>query len=353
MPKALVFGVAGQDGSYLSDLLVSKGYQVIGATRRASIPRYDNLFHLLNNEKFELVEGDITDPSSVQTLMRDHQPDECYNLAAQSHVQTSFNQPSLTFQVNAVGVLNILEAIKDHSKHTKFYQASTSEMFGNNYSSKATKYDDRNEPYKYEKYQDENTTFAPRSPYGVAKLAAHEMVKVYRESYGVYACSGILFNHESERRGHNFLTRKVTLWLKKFVADHSVKLSNSKNFPIYLKDDEKLRLGNLQAYRDWGFAGDYVEAMWLMLQQTKPVDFVIATGKCNTVAEFVQKAFWVVNKELNYEDYITIDPKFYRPNEVDYLSGNAVKARAKLGWKPKVGFTDLVERMVRSDVHGL
>jgi len=250
--------------------------------------------------------------------------------------------------VNTLGVLNILEAIAKHSPKTKFYQASTSEMFGNNYS--ITTHE--SETDKTLKYQDEYTKFAPRSPYGVAKLAAHEMVRVYRESYNIFACSGILFNHESERRGHNFLTRKVTLWLRDFVQKHSVKLNNPKNFPIHLNDNEKLRLGNLEAHRDWGFAGDYVEAMWLMLQQPKADDFVIATGECHSVAEFVQKAFQVISKDLDYKDYISIDPKLYRPSEVDYLCGFAGKAEKVLGWKPKVGFADLVERMVKHDVYG-
>lgn len=347
---AVIFGVAGQDGSYLSELLLGKNYRVIGVTRRSSVPRYDNLSSLLNNPNFTLVEGDITDPSSVNKIMIDYKPDECYNLAAQSHVASSFEQPTCTFNINAVGTLNILDGIKMHSPTTRMYQASTSELFGNNYHKEPSKYDERNEPYAYIKYQDETVPFSPRSPYGVSKLAAHELVRVYRQSYGLYACAGILFNHESERRGHNFLTRKVTKWLGQFYRDHGMKMAGG-NIPV-IPDRDKLRLGNLDAYRDWGHAEDYVRAMHMMLNQPTPKDYVVSTGESHTVREFVDKAFRVVNKSLDYNNYIIIDPKFYRPCEVDYLEGRSYRIQAELGWQPTINFNQLVTRMVEGDMYG-
>lgn len=362
MKKAVITGVAGQDGSYLSELLLSNDYVVYGVVRRSSIPRYDNINHLLTDPNFHIVEGDITDPSSVNGIVKWVQPDEYYNLAAQSHVKTSFDQPTTTFNINTVGVLNALEAIKDHSKKTRFYQASTSEMFGQNYRSisKSIPINATNDLVGpiFEKIQDEQVPFNPRSPYGVAKLAAHELVRVYRESYGLHASCGILFNHESERRGYNFVTRKITRWLGQFYRD------NRFNFDIYddgivndkeikewfqLSDDKKLRLGNLEAVRDWGHAEDFVRAMWLMLQQDQPDDYVISTGEGHTVAEFLDVAFKHINPNLYYQDFVIIDPSLYRPSEVDYLCGLSRKAKQKLNWKPQVSFTSLVHRMVDHD----
>jgi len=331
--RAMISGIAGQDGSYLADLLVDKGYEVWGLVRRSSVPRYDNIVQLLNNPKFHLVETDLLDGVSVRKSVDQVKPHEFYNLAAQSHVQTSFNQPDLTFQVNTVGVLNILESIRDCSKHTKFYQASTSEMWGQNYSVDSVR----------GKYQDEDTPFSPRSPYGVSKLAAHSLVKVYRESYDLFACSGILMNHESPRRGHLFVTRKITRWLANFY----LKYPNSRPD---LDGKDKIRLGNLEAIRDWGHAKDYVRAMHLMLQQDKPDDYVVSTGVGHTVGQFLDVAFKHVNHKLDYRDYTIIDPAFYRPADVDFLCGHSWKARQKLGWKPNFSFQDLVVDMVESDI---
>ncbi len=344
MSRAIISGITGQDGSYLADLLVEKGYEVWGLTRRSSVPRYDNIVQLLDKPKFHLVESDLLDPIAIRKVVGDVQPNEFYNLAAQSHVQTSFNQPTLTLQVNTVGVLNILEAIRDCSKGTKFYQASTSEMWGQNY----------NIDSRGKKYQDETTPFAPRSPYGVSKLAAHSLVRVYRESYNIFACNGILMNHESPRRGHLFVTRKITRWLANFYqkhyAHHSLYISDAPTIPV-LEDKEKLRLGNLEAVRDWGHAQDYVRAMYLMLQQSQPDDYVVATGTGYTVGEFLDVAFKHINCDLDYRNYVVIDPALYRPADVDFLQGHPWKAKQKLGWKPKFSFEDLVIDMIEADIN--
>ena len=324
---AIITGATGQDGSYLSELLLSKGYTVIGLRRRSSSEKgLERIQHLLNNNNFKLVEADITDSGCVNNLIRDYMPTEVYNLAAQSHVGTSFKQPLYTTQVNIEGPLNFLEAIRLLSPTTKFYQASTSEMFGKNY-----------DMFGGTKYQQETTPFVPQSPYAVAKLAAHEMVRIYRDSYDLFACCGILFNHESERRGENFVTRKITKWIGEFVAS-----GQDEDFPA-------LRLGNLDAHRDWGHAQDYVEAMYMMLQQDEPEDYVIATSETHSVREFLTEAFNEIGIS-NFEPYVVIDPEFYRPCEVDWLLGHTGKARQQLGWRPKVSFPELVQRMVRSDI---
>ena len=324
---AIVTGATGQDGSYLSELLLDKGYTVVGLRRRSSSEKgLERIQHLLNNDNFKLVEADITDSGCVNNLIAEYMPHEVYNLAAQSHVGTSFKQPSYTSQVNLQGPINFLEAIRLLSPSTKFYQASTSEMFGKNY-----------EVFADTKYQKETTPFVPQSPYAVAKLAAHEMVRIYRDSYELFACCGILFNHESERRGENFVTRKITKWIGEFVAS-----GQDEDFPA-------LRLGNLDAHRDWGHAQDYVDAMYLMLQQDEPEDYVIATSETHSVREFLTEAFNEIGIS-NFEPHVVIDPEFYRPCEVDWLLGHTGKARQQLGWRPKVSFPELVQRMVRSDI---
>ena len=324
---AIVTGATGQDGSYLSELLLDKGYTVVGLRRRSSSEKgLERIEHLLNNDNFKLVEADITDSGCVNSLISEYMPHEVYNLAAQSHVGTSFKQPSYTSQVNLQGPINFLEAIRLLSPSTKFYQASTSEMFGKNY-----------EVFADTKYQKETTPFVPQSPYAVAKLAAHEMVRIYRDSYELFACCGILFNHESERRGENFVTRKITKWIGEFVAS-----GQDEDFPA-------LRLGNLDAHRDWGHAQDYVDAMYLMLQQDEPEDYVIATSETHSVREFLMEAFNEIGI-TNFEPYVFIDPEYYRPCEVDWLLGHTGKARQQLGWRPKVSFQELVQRMVRSDI---
>ena len=324
---AIVTGATGQDGSYLSELLLDKGYTVVGLRRRSSSEKgLERIQHLLNNDNFKLVEADITDSGCVNNLIAEYMPHEVYNLAAQSHVGTSFKQPSYTSQVNLQGPINFLESIRLLSPSTKFYQASTSEMFGKNY-----------EEFAGTKYQKETTPFVPQSPYAVAKLAAHEMVRIYRDSYGLFACCGILFNHESERRGENFVTRKITKWIGEFVAS-----GQDEDFPA-------LRLGNLDAHRDWGHAQDYVDAMYLMLQQDEPEDYVIATSETHSVREFLTEAFNEIGIP-NFEPHVVIDPEFYRPCEVDWLLGHTGKARQQLGWRPKVSFPELVQRMVRSDI---
>lgn len=323
MKKALVTGITGQDGSYLAEHLLDNHYTVIGLHRRSSTVNTQRISHLLHNPNFSLEEFDLTDPSGTNRTITTHQADEFYNLGAQSHVGTSFKQPTTTFEIDAVGVINILEAIRNFSQHTKFYQAGTSEMFGRNFTIK-----------NGEKFQNENTPMLPQSPYGVAKLAAYHMVQIYRSSYDLFACCGILFNHESPRRGENFVTRKIT----KYIGDVV------KNFN---RPAEKLRLGNLDAYRDWGHAKDYVRAMHLMLQQNYPRDYVIATGQTYSVREFVNKAFASVN--LDPDDYIEIDADLFRPAEVDYLKGDPSLAQEELGWRPLCSFDDLVKDMINSD----
>ncbi|MBI1815535.1 MAG: GDP-mannose 4,6-dehydratase [Deltaproteobacteria bacterium] len=317
MKRALITGVTGQDGSYLAELLLDEGYQVFGMVRRASTENFARIEHL--RDRLELVQADLLDQLSLITLLRRLRPQEVYNLAAQSFVPTSWDQPVLTAEFNAIGVTRWLEAIRLVDSTTRFYQASSSEMFGQ----------------VREVPQVETTPFHPRSPYGVAKVYGHYITVNYRESYGLYACSGILFNHESPRRGREFVTHKVT------EAAARIKLGLA----------SELRLGNLAARRDWGYAKDYVRAMWLMLQQPQPDDYVIATGEQHTVQEVVELAFGRMG--VNWRDYVRIDPALKRPAEVDALVGNAGKAHAQLGWSPTVSFHQLIEMMVDADLAAL
>jgi GDPmannose 4,6-dehydratase len=317
MPKALITGVTGQDGSYLAELLLEKGYEVVGVVRRTSHHSYERIEHLL--DRIEVVAADLLDQHSLTVVLQDTRPDEVYNLAAQSYVPTSWTQPVLTGEFTALGVTRILEAIRLVHPTARFYQASSSEMFG-----KVT-----------ETPQREDTAFYPRSPYGVAKVYGHWITVNYRESYGLYAVSGILFNHESPRRGIEFVTRKVTDGVAR----------------IKLGLASELRLGNLESRRDWGFAGDYVDAMWRMLQQDKPQDYVVGTGETHSVRELVDLAFAHVG--LDYRKYVVSDSRYYRPAEVDLLLADPSKARTELGWSPKVGFAELVAMMVDADVERL
>jgi GDPmannose 4,6-dehydratase len=323
--KAIITGITGQDGSHLADLLLNKGYGVVGISRRCSTDNTQRIKHILNHERFKLVEGDITDVSSVINIFKDNEDvDEVYNLAAQSHVATSFKQPALTWDITGKGCLNLLQSLVDlNMRHVKFYQASSSEMFGSSYDL------DNNG----DKYQNENTKFMPQSPYAIAKCAAHYAVGLYRCGYGLHASCGILFNHEGPRRGENFVTQKIIKWIADYI--HSGK---SHDFP-------KLRLGNLESFRDWGYAGDYVEAMWLMLQQDIPQDYVICTGETHTIAEFLNIAFYSAGI-TDYRDLYVIDQEFYRPSEVDYLRGDCSKAKNKLGWQPKTNLEGLVKLML-------
>jgi GDPmannose 4,6-dehydratase len=315
MPRALVTGITGQDGSYLAEFLLAKGYEVFGLIRRSSVVTDQRIRHLI--DKVELIDGDLLDQLSLIKAMRTARPDEVYNLAAQSFVPTSWGQPVLTGEFTALGVTKMLEAVRVADWPVRFYQASSSEMFGK----------------VQEVPQTETTPFYPRSPYGVAKVYGHWITVNYRESYNLYACSGILFNHESPRRGLEFAPRKIA----RAVA--RIKLGLQKD----------IRLGNLDARRDWGFAGDYVRAMWLMLQQEAPDDYVIATGETHSVAEFCELAFRRVGIE-NWREYIVIDPALLRPAEVDLLIGDPKKAREKLGWQPEVSFEGLVNLMVDADL---
>lgn len=320
---ALVSGVTGQDGSYLADLLLAYNYKVVGLHRRSSVNNFERIQHLLNHPQFQLEEFDLTDPSGCSQIIDRYQPDEFYNLAAQSHVGTSFKQPSTTFQIDTIGVINVLEAIRHTSSTTKFYQASTSEMFGRNFSIDTDG----------TRYQDESTELLPQSPYGIAKLASHRMVQIYREGYGLFATSGILFNHESPRRGENFVTRKITKYIGQLINN---------------KTSESLKLGNLNASRDWGHAKDYVQAMFLMLQNDIPDDYVICTGSTHSVLDFLKTSFETV--DLDYTKYVEIDSNLYRPAEVDYLCGRNDKARKELKWFPQISFENLVKDMVDSDI---
>ena len=314
MKKALITGITGQDGSYLAELLLAQGYQVTGMVRRASTETFDRIAHF--KDQISLRQADLLDQFSRVKLLDDVQPDEIYNLAAMSFVPTSWSQPVLTGEFTALGVTKVLEAMRMVCPKAHFYQASSSEMFGK----------------VLETPQTETTPFYPRSPYGVAKAYGHFITVNYRESYNLFACSGILFNHESPRRGKEFVTRKIT------DAVARIKLGTLK----------ELRMGNLDAKRDWGFAGDYVRAMWLMLQQDVADDFVVATGETHSVRKFLEIAFAHVG--LNYEDYVVIDPEFIRPAEVELLLGNPAKAKAQLGWQPNVSFEQLVTRMVDADL---
>lgn len=316
---ALISGITGQDGSYLAEHLLNNEYTVVGLERRTVCDlsaKRSNISHLLENNKLILEDSDMTDSSSIQRLVAKYKPSEVYNLAAQSHVGTSFRSPVSTTQINLMGTLNFLEAIRNISPNTRFYQASTSEMFGDN-----TKCP-----------QNENTVFSPVSPYACAKLAAHHMVDTYRKSFDLFACSGILFNHESPRRGENFVTRKIT------KAAARIKLG--------LQDE--LRLGNLEAQRDWGYAGDYVQAMHLMLQHGMPDDYVVATGVTNSVQDFLNYVFDYA--EIDVKKHVIIDPKFYRPCEVPRLWGDPSKAKRVLGWEPKISFRELAIMMFESDL---
>ncbi len=315
--RALITGITGQDGSYLAELLLEKGYDVYGMVRRSSTETFIRIEHIRN--KITFVQADLLDQLSLINIVEETRPDEIYNLAAQSFVPTSWNQPLLTGDFNALGVTRLLEAVRLVNKKIKFYQASSSEMFGK----------------VREVPQNEKTPFYPRSPYGVAKVYGHFITVNYRESYGIHANSGILFNHESPRRGLEFVTRKITDGVAR----------------IKLGLAEKLYLGNLDAQRDWGFAGDYVKAMWMMLQQEKPGDFVIATGRTHSVKDFVEAAFSHV--DLDYLKYVETDPRFVRPAEVDQLLGNADLARKKLGWETAVDFKGLVKMMVDADLKRL
>jgi GDPmannose 4,6-dehydratase len=326
---AIITGITGQDGSYLAELLLEKQYKVIGLQRRSSTNTNHRIAHLLHNNNLIIEEFDLTDPSGCNYVVKKYQPDELYNLAAQSHVGTSFKQPTTTFEIDTIGVINLLESVRNFSPSTKFYQASTSEMYGSNYSTRT------NLDGSLTRYQDENTPFLPNSPYAVAKLASHRLVQIYRNSYNLFSCSGILFNHESSRRGENFVTRKIT----KYIGQ----LSNN-----LLHNNTKLPLGNIKARRDWGHAKDYVQAMYLMLQQDSPEDYVISTGQTHSVEEFLQIAFNMIN--LNYQDHIVIDPEFYRPCEVEYLLGDSSKAKQQLGWNNQVSFDQLVHDMVNHDI---
>lgn len=326
---AVITGINGQDGSYLAEYLLDKDYTVIGLHRRSSTNTSYRINHLLGNKNLILEEFDITDPSSCNYILDKYKPHELYNLAAMSHVATSFKQPSTTFQIDTIGVVNLLEAVVHISPNTRFYQASTSEMFGSNYS---TKINSQNSTTEH--YQDENTPFAPQSPYAIAKLASHRLVQIYREAYNIFSCSGILFNHESPRRGENFVTRKITKYISQ-LENHFL-------------HNKKLHLGNLLAKRDWGHAQDYVQAMHLMLVSSQPDDYVISTGETYTVQDFLNQAFGLINKD--YKDYVYIDPELYRPCEVNFLCGDCSKAKSVLGWTPKVSFSDLVKQMVTSDI---
>ncbi|MFT3709458.1 MAG: GDP-mannose 4,6-dehydratase [Archangium sp.] len=319
MKRALITGITGQDGSYLAELLIQKGYEVHGVVRRSSSlnrGRIDHIFEVPTPKVHQLHYGDFTDASSVNRIIRSVKPDEIYNLGAQSHVKVSFDVPDYTADVVGVGTLRLLEAVRESGITPRFYQAGSSEMYG----------------LVREIPQKETTPFYPRSPYAAAKVYAHWISVNYREAYGMFVCNGILFNHESPRRGEGFVTRKIT----RGVA--AIKLGLT----------DKLALGNLDAKRDWGFAKDYVEAMWLMLQQEKPDDYVVATGETHTVSEFCELAFAEVG--LDWKKHVVVDQRYFRPTEVDILLGDATKAREKLGWKPRTSFKELVKLMVASDL---
>ncbi|MBI3813857.1 MAG: GDP-mannose 4,6-dehydratase [Nitrospinae bacterium] len=317
MKKALITGITGQDGSYLAEFLLEKGYKVAGMVRRSSTESFERIDHI--KDRIELKQADLLDQLSIIDAIKEFEPDEIYNLAAQSFVPTSWTQPILTGEFTALGVTRMLEAIRHINKNIKFYQASSSEMFG-----------------KVQQIpQNEKTSFYPRSPYGVAKVYGHWITVNYRESYNIFSCSGILFNHESPRRGREFVTRKITEGAAK------IKLGLAK----------ELRLGNLEAKRDWGYAKDYIRAMWLMLQRKEPSDYVIATGKEHSVKQLVEIAFGHLG--LKWEDYVFIDPALFRPAEVDHLVGDCSKAKRELGWEPHVSFKDLIEMMVEADMERL
>ena len=317
MPRALITGITGQDGSYLAEFLLDKGYEVYGIIRRASTERFARIEHLRNH--LRLLQGDLLDQTSLLEALEESQPEEVYNLAAQSFVPTSWNQPVLTGEFTGLGVTRILEAIRRFNPQIRFYQASSSEIFGKVKQSP----------------QNEDAPLYPRSPYGVAKVYGHWITVNYRESYDLFACSGILFNHESPRRGREFVTRKISEGVARIKSGVS----------------RELQLGNLDAKRDWGFAGDYVQAMWLMLQQEKPEDFVIGTGETHSVRDFVYEAFRYVG--LHWQDYVRTDPRYLRPAEVDLLRADASKAKRQLGWESRINFTELVHIMIDADLKSI
>lgn len=333
MKTAFITGITGQDGSYLTEFLIKKGYEVHGVIRRASVFNTSRIDHIINHPQLKLYHGDITDSANINKLISDIKPDEIYNLAAQSHVKVSFDVPEYTAQVDAIGTLRILDAMKTHCPNSKFYQASTSELFGK----------------VQEIPQSETTPFYPRSPYAVAKIYGFWIVKNYREAYGIHASNGILFNHESERRGKTFVTRKITVALAEISAGTR----------------EKLTIGNLDAKRDWGYAKEYVEAMWVMLQQEKPDDYVIATGKTYSVRYFIEEAAKHVGFDIEWQGkgldeigvdkktgktIVSINPKYFRPTEVELLVGNPEKAKTKLGWETKVDLKELISIMMAHDI---
>jgi len=321
MPKALITGITGQDGSYLAEFLLGKGYEVYGLIRRSSTFNTDRIDHIYKDPhapdvKLRLIYGDLSDGGNLSVILNDIKPDEVYNLGAQSHVRVSFDQPIYTVDVDALGTLRVLEAVRMVDRGIRFYQASSSEMFG----------------MAEEIPQNEKTPFHPRSPYACAKVYAYWQTVNYREAYGMFACNGILFNHESPRRGETFVTRKITRAATRIK--HGLQ--------------DKLYLGNLDAKRDWGYAGDYVEAMWLMLQRDTPDDYVVATGETHSVREFLEEAFGYL--DLDWREHVEIDPRYYRPSEVDVLVGDAAKAKRLLDWEPRVTFRELVRMMVDSDM---
>lgn len=340
--KAVITGITGQSASYLAELLLSKGYEVWGIYRRTTSPHFENLQSIIDNKNLHLVCGDITDSAFIFSCLSSVKPNEIYNLAAQSFVKASFDQPIHTFDVDTTGVLNILEWVRQHSKETKFYQASTSEMFGKSFSVKDSVVRYKNETggiscsLNRKAYQDEKTDFEPQSPYAIAKLAAHHLCRLYREAYGLYVVSNITFNHESPRRGKEFVTRKITDYIGRLINSN-----NREAFP-------KLQLGNIYSSRDWGHARDYMEAAYSAMQQDTGDDYVICTGETHTVEQFLEEAFGHVG--LKWQDYVEISKEHMRPAEVDYLCGDASKARKKLGWSPKTTFKQLVVEMVESSI---
>lgn len=330
MKKALITGITGQDGSYLAEFLLSKNYEVAGVTRRLSVPNTRNIEHMLG--KIKLYDGDLLDQGSINRAVKDFQPDEVYNLAAQSFVKTSWPQPILTGEITALGTVRVLEALRDIKPDTRFYQASSSEMFGNN----------------PEEFLSETSVMLPHSPYAIAKLYAHKMTQNYRDSYSMYTCSGILFNHESPRRGIEFITRKITYSVACIKAGVTTsKMSNEEKEPLV--KDGKIKFGNLDSKRDWGYAKDYIEMMWTMLQQEKPDDYVVATGVNHSVREFLQFAFEEAGIS-EWEQHIEIDERFKRPADLTYLRGNAAKAKQELNWEAKTDLKQLIKIMIESDL---
>ncbi|KKN98859.1 hypothetical protein LCGC14_0141000 [marine sediment metagenome] len=324
---SFILGCTGQDGSYLSELLLEKGYEVYGLIRRSSVDTTERIAHIIHRPNFHLVEGDITDASCMYRLISGIQPTEVYNLAAMSHVGVSFDQPITTCQIDAVGPLNVLEAIRQTSPKSKYYQASTSELFGNTDIAP----------------QSERSEMIPNSPYAVAKLYAHHLTGLYRRAYGIFACAGILFNHESQRRGEAFVTRKIT----KYVASLQKWMDCHEGFPRKDVDVIPLFLGNIEAKRDWSHAIDMVNGMWLMMQHDVADDYVLGSGETHSVREFLEVAFNTIG--LDYRDYFEVDPKFFRPVDVNLLQADPSKAREVLGWKPTIGFGEMIDQMVQSD----